>query len=54
MTAVIVCALVAGVAFVAGYVIGTAHGQIDESSYWQGFADGELHQQLADRTPSTN
>ena len=54
MTALIVTALVAGVAFVAGYVIGTAHGQIDDDSYWLGFADGELHQQLNDRTPSAN
>ncbi len=54
MTALIVTALVAGVAFVAGYVIVTAHGQIDDDSYWLGFADGELHQQLNDRTPSAN
>jgi hypothetical protein len=32
----------------------TAHGQIDDDSYWPGFADGELHQQLNDRTPSAN
>jgi len=54
MIPLLIAAAVAGCAFVAGYVIGTAHGSIDNDSYWLGFADGELHQQLNDRTPSAN
>ena len=54
MIPLLIATAVAGCAFVAGYVIGTAHGQIDNDSYWLGFADGELHQQLNDRTPSAN
>lgn len=44
----------AGCFFVAGYVIGTRHGEIDSDSYWRGFADGELHGMLNERSPSAN
>ena len=54
MIPLLIAAAVAGCAFVAGYVSGTAHRSIDNDSYWLGFADGELHQQLNDRTPSAN
>lgn len=52
---IVVVALVAAVVvFVAGYLLGLRARQLDASSYWQGFADGELHQRLEDRTPSVN
>jgi hypothetical protein len=47
-------AAAAGCFFTAGYLIGLRHAGIDNDSYWLGFADGELHQRLNDRTPSPN
>jgi|JI8StandDraft_1071087.scaffolds.fasta_scaffold3022108_1 hypothetical protein len=40
----------------AGYLVGLFNGRndIESRSYWRGFADGELHQQLQERTPSLN
>lgn len=53
MTLVAAAAAIAA-AIVAAYLAGVRHGSIDNDSYWLGFADGELHQQLNDRTPSAN
>jgi hypothetical protein len=41
-------------AIVAAYVIGTAHAELDDDSYWRGFADGEEMQRQLDRIPSPN
>lgn len=40
----------------AGYLIGQFNGRsdIETRSYWRGFADGELHAYLEERTPSLN
>ena len=40
----------------AGYLVGLFNGRtdIESRSFWRGFADGELHQQLQERTPSLN
>jgi hypothetical protein len=54
MTVVAVLSLVtlaAAAAFTAGYIAGRNNAP---DTYWDGFADGEHHQQLADRTPSLN
>jgi len=42
--------------FTAGYLVGRFNGShdIESRSFWRGFADGELHQQLQERTPSLN
>jgi len=53
MTLVAAAAAIAA-AIVAAYLAGVRHGSIDNDSYWLGFADGELHQQLNDRPPSAN
>lgn len=47
-------AVAAACVFVAGYVIGTRHGEIDSDSYWQGFAEGEQFGRMDERTPSSN
>lgn len=49
---VAICTLFVVVALVAGYRIGRT--DIDRRSYWQGFADGEVHQRLENQTPSLN
>ena len=56
MTWLIVTAITAVCCTAAGYVVGQFNGRtdIESRSYWRGFADGELHQQLNDRTPSSN
>ena len=46
-------------AFVVGYVAACAarlpHSEDnDDAIYWRGFADGEYHAQLEQRTPSLN
>lgn len=40
--------------FVAGYLAGLRSRDLEASSYWQGFADGELHTLLTERAPSPN
>lgn len=50
----LICAAAVIAAAVAGYLLGLRHNNVDNDSYWLGFADGELHQQLNDRTPSLN
>ncbi len=40
--------------FVAGYLLGMRSRQIDASSFWQGFADGEAFATSLERTPSPN
>ena len=40
----------------AGYLVGLFNGRtdIESRSFWRGFADGEVHAQLQERTPSLN
>lgn len=45
---------VAAVAAAAYIAVCIARLPRDDDTYWQGFADGELHNQLAERTPSLN
>ena len=49
-------AVFAACMFGAGYLVGLFNGRndIESRSFWRGFADGELHQQLQERTPSLN
>lgn len=47
-------AAAAACVFVAGYLLGLRSRQLDASSYWQGFADGEAFATSIERTPSPN
>jgi hypothetical protein len=49
-------AVVAAASVAFGYLCGLFKGRadIETRSYWQGFADGEYHAQMAERTPSPN
>lgn len=49
---VAICTVFVIVALVAGYRIGRT--DIDNRSYWQGFADGEATATTLERTPSPN
>lgn len=40
--------------YVAGCLTGLRHQRLDNDSYWQGFADGELHALMNERAPSPN
>lgn len=40
--------------FAAGHLLGLRSRQLEAASYWQGFADGELHALLTERAPSPN
>jgi hypothetical protein len=44
----------AGLALAAAWVAVCARRLPPADNYWQGFADGELHAQLEERTPSLN
>lgn len=50
----LLCAAAAGCIFTAGYLLGMRSRQIDATSYWQGFADGEAFATTLERTPSPN
>lgn len=53
MTAALIAA-VAVIALVAGFLAGMRSRQIDQNSYWQGFADGEDFGRINERLPSSN
>lgn len=40
--------------FVAGYLLGLRSRDLEASSYWQGWADGEAFATQLERTPSPN
>lgn len=49
-------AVLAGVGVVAGWAAATWYRcpDFETDHYWDGFADGELHQRLNDRVPNPN